>query len=630
MLANAQFPDGSSDKKANKAFAAAIGHYEAFALDLALMELEIALERDPTFAGAWMLKGQILDELGRKSAAADAFQRGFELQPQFFPQGRFRLCVLLHASGRYDEATQQLKQARALPNWEALRVQQDWERMEAHLDYARAALLAPVEVFKEPLPGEVNTGDPEYHPTMTADGQTLLFTRAIDGRKSMTGQEDFFRATRSADGSWIDVRPLLGINTRENEGAPTLQGDGNRLIFTACAAAGGSYGDRTGQGSCDLFEADWIPSEQRFAIGANLGLPNSSEWESQPSLSADGSTLLFVRSVRPRGDRPAEQDIFMSERMPDGTWSKAERLPAPINTTGKEENPILHPDGMTLYFASDGHPGMGGMDVFRSERLPDGGWGEPVNLGYPLNTFADEHSIFVTPDGQWALFATDREGSGNLDLWQLRLPKSLEAKEVRVLRGRVVDVVTGLPVAADVEVLLPSGQTLARLTTDASTGQFELPMPDTEALRFQIDHPQYAFFSQRVEWNEVDPGQRVQFELTRFEVGTVLTLRDVQFETGSAVLDEVFQPELEQLAALLLANVERVLIVGHTDNRGSEENNQKLSLERAASVRDYLLLRGVDNSRMDIEGRGADEPIASNESEEGRALNRRTEIVVIE
>jgi outer membrane protein OmpA-like peptidoglycan-associated protein len=316
--------------------------------------------------------------------------------------------------------------------------------------------------------------------------------------------------------------------------------------------------------------------------------------------------------------------------LPDGTWSSARPVAGPINTPGSDGNPVLHPDGSTLYFVSDGHPGLGGLDLFRSERQPDGSWGVPVNLGYPINTHHDESSVLVTPDGRWALFATDRDEPGNLDLWELKLPDELVAKEVRVLRGRVYDVKSGLAVEATVDVVQPDGRAIARVQSAATGGGFELPMPEGDALRFRVDHPHYAFYSELVSWEEVDADREVEIGLTRFEVGTVLTLKDVRFASGSADLEAVFQPELEQLAALLLANEERVQIIGHTDNRGSSSTNQALSEARAEAVRAYLAEKGVPTERMLTEGRGDGAPIATNETEAGRALNRRTEIVVIE
>lgn len=616
----------TENKRAAKAYGEALEAYLHGRLGEALEALDGAIRRDASFFEAWMLKGQLLDEAGFLSEAADAYQHGYATAPQRYPQGRVRVCELLHASGRYADGLQAYADAAA--SLETPLEGEGWETVYAHLTFAAAAVAEPVDLENRPLAGEVNTDAPEYYPAITADGQTLLFTRQIMGNRAFEGQEDFFTAHPTGPHSWGTVQPLRGINTPSNEGAPALQGDGQRLIFTACSTVENGYGERTGKGSCDLFESVWDAAEGRFTLGTNLGAPNTAVWESQPSLSADGQTLLFVRARRETRDTPAEQDIFQSTRRPDGSWSPAVRLPGPINTPGTEGNPVLHPDGSTLYFVSDGHPGMGGLDLFRSVKGPDGMWGPPVNLGYPINTHHDESSVLVTPDGRWAMFATDREEPGNLDLWELRLPEEHVANEVRVLRGYVVDAADGQPVEADVDVVRPDGQLIARVRSNG--GRFELPFPDGDALRFRVDHPWYAFYSEQVVWNEVDPDERATISLTRFEVGTVLTLKDVRFASGSSTLEAVFQPELEQLAALMLANDAQVQIVGHTDNRGNAADNLVLSLERAEAVRNYLLERGVAADRMAVEGQGDAQPIASNDTEAGRAQNRRTEIIVVE
>ena len=615
----------TDDKRAGKAYDAGLEHYLHGRVNDALESIADALKRDASFFEAHMLKGQILDESGFPDASATAYLAGYALHPERFPKGRLHLCQLLHRSGRYDEGLDALETAQGLLGWEPT---PEWDAIAAHLRFAAAAISTPVELISRPLEGDVNTPAPEYYPAMTADGQTLLFTRQIGGRTAFEGQEDFYTATHIGPGTWGNVQPLHGINTPDNEGAPTLQGDGKRLVFTACSTLENGYGPRTGKGSCDLFEAEWNERNAAFDLGYNLGAPNTSAWESQPSLSADGTTLLFVRSTRATRDRPAQQDIYEAHRLADGSWSAATPIEGPINTPGLDANPVLHPDGSTLYFVSDGHPGFGGLDLFRSERQPDGSWGVPVNLGYPINTHHDESSVLVTPDGRWALFATDRDEPGNLDLWELRLPEELVAKEVRVLRGRVYDVTNGQPVTATVDVIRPDGQAIARV--QSAGGGFQLPMPEGDALRFRVDHPHYAFYSELVSWDEVDGDRPVEIGLTRFEVGTVLTLKDVRFASGSAELEAVFQPELEQLAALLLANEERVQIIGHTDNRGTSTTNQSLSEARAEAVRAYLADKGVPADRMLAEGRGDTEPVATNETEAGRAQNRRTEIVVIE
>ncbi|MGB1123001.1 MAG: OmpA family protein, partial [Flavobacteriales bacterium] len=429
-------------------------------------------------------------------------------------------------------------------------------------------------------------------------------------------------------GTWNVSRELVEINTPGNEGAPTVRGDGRQLIFTACDGLDGRYGRRTGEGSCDLFYADLDVLENQFEREMNLEAVNSKAWESQPSLSADGRWLFFVRAYRTQDGRVV-QDIFQAERQADGAWSRPSRLPSSINTPGREENPVLHSDGKTLYFASNGHAGMGGLDLFVSRWQPDGSWSQAENLGFPINSSGDENSLQVFPDGRTALFATDREAPGNLDLWQFELPGFAAAASVALWRGEVLDADSQRPIRASVHVLDHLGNVVGTQSSSEIDGAFTLTFPATERVILQVEEEGYGFYSKAFE-PTVGQEPFVSIELQRLEVGTVLVLRDVRFERSSAALDPSFQPDLEQLARTMQNAEFRIRIAGHTDGEGSAQRNQTLSEERALSVVRFLEAFGIDGSRMETIGYGMSQPIATNETEEGRALNRRTEIEIIQ
>jgi outer membrane protein OmpA-like peptidoglycan-associated protein len=269
------------------------------------------------------------------------------------------------------------------------------------------------------------------------------------------------------------------------------------------------------------------------------------------------------------------------------------------------------------------------MDLFVSRLQADGTWGNPVNLGFPINTAADESSLLVAPDGRVAYFATDRVSPGNLDLWMLDLPEEVAAAPQRALTGRVFDASTGAALAAEVELRREDGAFHARLSSDPSDGTFALPLPEVGSLRFTVDLKGYAFYSATVAAEQFRESA-VDIALERWKVGTTLTLRDVRFATNSAELAATQQAELDQLVALLAPGRERIRITGHTDATGSAAVNLDLSARRAAAVRDYLVARGIDGARLVTEGRGAAEPVATNDTPEGRALNRRTEVTVID
>jgi outer membrane protein OmpA-like peptidoglycan-associated protein len=269
------------------------------------------------------------------------------------------------------------------------------------------------------------------------------------------------------------------------------------------------------------------------------------------------------------------------------------------------------------------------MDLYVSRMQDDGTWSPAVNLGYPINTSADENSLQVFPDGRTALFATDRDEPGNLDLWKFSLPEFAVAEKVNLWRGEVVQALDGAPVQATVVVIDINGKQIGQQLSDATDGQFTLSYPSEETVTLQVKHPDYAFYSRTLNSNS-HPDGVVRIELKKLEVGTVFVLQDVRFARSSFELDDAFQPELSQLASTLLDTDIRIRIIGHTDNEGSLERNQQLSEQRAQSVADYLVGLGIDPNRIETEGRGETVPIADNSTEQGRALNRRTEVIVID
>lgn len=290
---------------------------------------------------------------------------------------------------------------------------------------------------------------------------------------------------------------------------------------------------------------------------------------------------------------------------------------------------MLHSDGKTLYFASNGHAGMGGLDLFVSRRQADGSWSQAQNLGFPINSNGDENSLQVFPDGKTALFATDRGEPGNLDLWQFELPEAVAAESVALWNGEVRDAASQQPVSASVQVLDSLGNAIGMQTSSAIDGAFTLTFPVTEPVILQIEEEGYAFYSERF-LPDARQEPFASIGLTPLEVGTVMVLNDVRFERASAELDASFQPDLEQLARTMLGSTLRIRIAGHTDGEGSPKRNQLLSEERALSVALFLQAIGIEPNRMETVGYGMSQPIAPNNTAEGRALNRRTEIEIIQ
>ena len=622
----------SDDKKARKAYAAALELYLGRDLQGAIAELDKALMRDADFVEAYLMLGQFKEELGLLSEAADALTEGLERNPRAFLRGHADRVRLLHAAGRYEEAAQALEDVEREEWLHAVRWEEGglaaWHRVAASVRFAADAYDNPVDFAPRPLFGDVHTAFSEYGPTMTLNGLNLLFTREVEATDGHVHEEFFWSSRADVDSPWSSAVPLQGPNTLGNEGAATLTSSGNSFIFAACESPRYGYLGREGKGSCDLFESLWDEATGTFDLGANLGSPNTSSWESQPTVSPDGRTLMFARSIRTETG-PSQSDIFISTRKNRSSpWGRATPLPGAVNTTGHEGNPMLHPDGATLYFVSDGHPGMGARDLFVSRREPDGTWGEPTNLGYPINTNGDEGHLMVAPDGRIACFATDREDPGNLDLWELELPADLRPQPVIALEGIVLDAVDRHPIPATVEMLDDAGVVLAQL--DAAGGAFSVPVPSGTKWWFRAHHPGYLVSIEAFEATDWKPIQPVEIVLDRLEPGRTIVLKHLRFASGSSALEAGFQPDLDQYITAFTTSPDlRVAIIGHTDNSGNRSENLKLSQARAQAVFDYFVAAGLDAERFTVTGRGDTEPIADNETAEGRALNRRTELVLI-
>jgi len=308
-------------------------------------------------------------------------------------------------------------------------------------------------------------------------------------------QEDFY-ISELVDETWQKAKPLKFINTPMNEGAPSIAPDGELIVFTACENVYGEYGgNRKGLGSCDLFysfrEGDaWTKPRN---IGPTI---NTRNWETQPSLSADGRTLYFVRAQKKK-EGVRNLDIYKSTLQNDGLWSVAEKLSDVINTPKDESSVLIHPDGNTLYFTSNGHPGMGGEDMYFSRKDKEGNWTVPVNLGYPINTHKNENSLVVSTSGDVAYFASDREGGkGGMDLYQFDLYKEAQPIEVSYMEGNVFDEKTKKPVQALFQLIdLQTGNLIVESYSNAIDGKFLVTLPSGKEYALNVSSPEYLFYS---------------------------------------------------------------------------------------------------------------------------------------
>lgn len=597
-------------------------------LDQAFQLLSQTVKSDSLFADAYIQMAGIRHDQGFLEEADKWFNHALRIAPDYRKSVWLQSGLTKWRLDKYDEAETHLKKFLALDpaNEREISLAQTYIRRS---EFAAEAMRNPVPFVARTLGPEINTPGDEYLPSFTADGSALIFTRVVDN------QEDFYISRQTPDGGWGPAEPIDQINTDNNEGAQTVSADGRLLIFTACNRPGGL-------GRCDLYMSEYVDGKWTQVV--NMGEPvNSGAWESQPSLSADGKALYFASD---RSGGKGGKDIWVSLRQADGRWGAPQNLGDTINTPREEQGPFIHPDGQTLYFMSDGHPGMGGADIFYSRLNDHGAWGTPINIGYPINSKSDEGLLVVSLDGKTAYFASNRQGlqptlnergQPSYDLYEFDLYPEARPAPVTYVKAVVRDAITSAPLQAEVEFSdLFDGKIFSSATTDKN-GQFLVVLPIGRNYALNVSKAKYLFFSEFFELKEaasaenpflLEIGLQPIPEPMAVEAARPIVLKNVFFASGSASLLPESIAELERLRALLLDNPTlRIQINGHTDSVGSDADNQVLSENRAKAVYTYLLENGIGEERLRFKGFGESKPLDTNDTEQGRQLNRRTEFV---
>ncbi|HQV99655.1 MAG TPA: OmpA family protein [Bacteroidia bacterium] len=624
----------SSVPKATRSFDAALKFYDARQNTKALEALEDAINADPKFIEAHMLKANIYSDIRDYEKAIAAFRSAIAINPDFFINNFYGLATQEYLGGHYSEAKADFEKFISYPK-ASKTLSAKAKSMIESCSFAEEAVKNPVPFNPINMGDSINSADEEYFPAITGDGKTFLFTRRLktltaDGRR--TEQEDFYVSTMGPKG-WKTAQPVTEINSDGNEGAPSLSADGQYLFFTACEELfNTSTTQRKTNGSCDLFIAKKVGD--KYTNPRNLEIPvNSGAWESQPSFSSDGRTLYFVRAVK-GSNNVSQHDIFMSRIGDDARWSDPVSVSDKINTSADELSVFIHPDDQTIYFSSNGHTGMGGQDIFYSKREPNGEWGEAVNIGYPINTPNDEASLLVSPDGEVGFFSSDRPGGkGGEDLYQFNLYEKARPQPVTYMKGKVYDVDTKKPLGASFELIdLATGKIVVRSTSNSVSGQFIVCLPAGKTYALNVSKDGYIFYSDNFELKDAksskDPVLK-DVPMKPIKAGQSIVLKNIFYETDKFDLKDESKTELTKLMDFLNKNPKvHFEISGHTDNVGSKPYNQTLSEKRAKTVYDYLIAAGIPAQRLSSKGYGDTKPISDNTTDAGRSQNRRTEFLI--
>lgn len=630
----------TANDKLKTVFARGNRMFDLGQMEDAAQDFEKALKMDPSFIDAQIQLANVRYSEGRLKEAKLGYEKALAIDSLYEPGIYYSLGIVEFDQTNHEAAAAQLSHYLKIATKISPGRKANAEKYLRNAAFAADAFKHPVPFEPKNLGPNINTPNAEYLPTLTADGQSLIYT-AVRG-----GQEDFYRSEK-VNGEWQPGKPIEAVNTPNNEGAHSISADGKFLVFTACHR-------RDGLGGCDLFFAEL--KNGKWAAVRNLGAPvNTAGWESQPSLSSDGKTLYFTSD---RKGGKGGKDIWLSQRQPNGQWGAPINLGDPVNTPGDEQSPFIHADGQTLYFMSNGHPSIGGFDLYLARRqspcsTPCPEWGIPQNLGYPINTEGNEGALSVSLDGKTAFFATDvlnvkngtsshdnPQGKGATDIYSFDLPERDRPVAVTYVKAIVTDMVTQKPLVAKIELLdLATGKVFATAMTEAD-GAFLVTLPAGGNYALNVSKEKYLFYSENFALNQpgtMDKPFLLDIALTPITAEGALpaaakpiVLKNIFFETGSASLRSESLLELNRLKALLDENPSlKIQINGHTDNIGSDTDNLKLSNDRAKAVYDHLIKNGIDANRLKYKGFGEANPSASNDTEEGRRQNRRTEYELI-
>ena len=618
----------TSSKRAKTAFKTALEYFDRMDDQMALEYCDKAIKADKNFVEAYMMKAQILKDQDNYPAAIENFETALAIDPDFYPEGFMVLASVQFNSGLYEEAWTNVHTFLEKGVFRQITEHEAFE-FQDRISFALQAIRNPVPFNPENLGDSINTELNEYWPSLSLDESRIIFTVLLPkdmGIKSEPGfQEDFYFSDKDENGNWTRARNAGGfLNTEKNEGAQTLSADGRILYFTAC--------DRMdGFGKCDLYVS--YNHSDRWTSPLNLGgTVNSRYSDKHPSVSSDGRELYFA-SDRPGGK--GGLDIWMTRKDKFDQWTTPINLGDSINTPGNEQSPFIHSDNKSLYFSSEGHQNLGKGDIFLSRRTNSGKWLSPVNLGYPINTHHNEIGLIVNASGQVAYFSSDRDGTRGMDIYRFELYPEVQPTPVSYMKGRVYNALTWKGIEAEFLLIdLSTGEVVIQAKSSPGEGDYLVPLPMDKNYALNVSHPGYLFYSAHFEFRGVheatDP-YILDVPLNPIRPGEKVVLNNIFFDFNKAELLKESEVELNKAYEFLIKNSGlRVRIAGHTDNIGGDEYNLNLSEKRARAVVDYLVLKGIDASRLEYSGYGASKPVADNSTEEGRSLNRRTELEILD
>jgi outer membrane protein OmpA-like peptidoglycan-associated protein len=587
--------------------------------------------------------------MGDKSMmkAEEMFAKTLEFCPDYHGNCTYYLGVINYSQKQKPDAISWFKQFLLFDHKEVSRFAEDHDKKLSDVKEVLKELESEQDMKSTTVPFEpkkvpnVSSKNDEYFPMISPDNELMFYTRKLD-RKNLGDivsnvVEEFTFSQRNDMLSEFDsgknfTKPF-NDGSFASYGAATMSVDNKEMIICACKAE--MVGTQNYM-NCDLY----ITTFERSGEGGNdfkwtplenmgTGINGNNSWEAQPTLAADGNTLYYTVL----GPNTRMDDIYVATRDSKGNWSEGKPLDD-INTDGKDKSPFLHQDSETLYFvssSSDTRKGMGGTDIFYS-RMENGKWGKPKNIGYPINTAADEIGLFVSTDGKLAFYSSRFGGDWNI--YSFELYAEARPKSVALIKGELKDK-QGDPIKdATIEIAYTNSGQTEKIKVNGSDGKYAAIIKTSEAqdIVVTVKKEGHAFDSKLVTKEELAGNISVKgkdMEVSPLKVGSTYTINDILFETSSYTLNKRSQFILKQFANFLQENpTVSIMVQGHTDDVGDNTKNLKLSEERAKEVRKYLITLGVKESRLTAKGFGETKPKMENVDMVSRSKNRRTDFLI--
>lgn len=621
-------------------------------------KLKSTLEIDPKCAKCLFELGlsayKIARENGRNfEASIKYFEELNTICPQYHADVPYHLGLMYYTSDKFSEAARAFAEFQRFPIDDQAKLPKDYDKKLKDVEEVLPELSFYTDFYKNNIPFDpvliknVSTPAEEYLPMLSPDNELLFFTRLSKIKRKgdpVTSDVEEFMESRRTNSEFGAARALPEpFNVGDSYGGVTISLNNKEMFVTICGPA-----DARGYRNCDIFRThfdmklDLDKGQQVWEwtgldnLGENINTPNG--WESQPTLSADGRTLYFAT----QRENTRGMDIFQSTRDDKGVWGPAKPVEG-INTEGDEKAPFMHTDSRTLYFAarpaqddpSKGHRGGGGYDIFFSKMNDDGSWNKPKNIGHPINTDQDEHGLIVSTDGRTAYFASNRfKGAGGLDIYSFDLPKDARPEDILVVKGEVRDEKGELVKDAQIEIKYMDSRKVELINVDNSDGRYATVVKLKEGgdVILTVKKEDHVFDSRSFSIADTIRSGVASVDMTvqKIEVGKSYRVNDIKYDTKSAEITPASEFILEELITFLKENPSvKIRVDGHTDNVGGHADNLALSHSRAGNVVSYLKEKGIDGGRLSSKGFGPTAPVATNDTEEGRAQNRRTEFVII-